>query len=399
MYPTLLIDILPTIQIGVNKAVIKCGRFRDRYSPAPDALIASSDLGLSCNKLLRIKECSEARNIDVILLFFKAVAAFFITDDSSVIYGYYSLVHLIYNILGVSHHQDGSSPYVDLFEKLGLKVPTTKTELLDVCQKLLDNGVAPWAQWYADGASVDIEVRIVLWTEAVKDGKLDMFEKLMKGEAKLADYPYFQKAVEVWGERIGAGKGWALPEAVANDQTAGNEAFISGKAGMLYQGTWNIGTIEEKIAGSDFRYGFFLCPTDDSGEIPTLNTQVDQAFMINPQGKNAAWAQKFMEYWLSEEMGFWSDATYQPCITGATTENTPALLQSLLAAKATGNTAGYGNFTMSFSSAFIKAYRKALTAYATWACTGVETSGVKDAETCIKYMQELFDEEIAQAAL
>ena len=29
----------------------------------------------------------------------------------------------------------------------------------------------------------------------------------------------------------------------------------------------------------------------------------------------------------------------------------------------------------------------------------VETSGVKDAETCIQYMQELFDEEIAQAAL
>ena len=289
---------------------------------------------------------------------------------------------------------------VDMFEKLGIKVPATKTELLQACETLLANGITPWAQWYADGASVDIEVRIVLWTEAVKDGKLDMFEKLMSGEAKLADYPYFQKAVEVWGERIGAGKGWSLPEAVANDQTAGNETFISGKAGMLYQGTWNIGSIEEKIVGNDdFHYGFFLCPTDDSGEIPTLNTQVDQAFMINPQGKNAAWAQKFMEYWLTEEMGFWSDATYQPCITGATTENTPALLQALLAAKGTGNTAGYGNFSMSFSSAFIKAYRKALTAYATWACTGVETSGVKDAATCIEYMQELFDEEIAQAAL
>jgi len=288
---------------------------------------------------------------------------------------------------------------VDLFEKLNIKVPTTKTELLNACETLLANGIAPWAQWYNDGASVDIEVRIILWTEAVKAGQLDMFEKLMKGEAKIADYPYFQKAVEIWGERIGAGKGWALPEAVANDQTAGNETFISGKAGMLYQGTWNIGTIEQMIQGSDFRYGFFLCPTDDSGEIPTLNTQVDQAFMINPKGKSAEWGQKFMEYWLTEEMGFWSDATYQPCITGATTENTPELLKALLAAKATGNTAGYGNFTMSFTSAFIQAYRKALTAYANWACTGNESSGVKDAESCIKYMQELFDEEIAQAAL
>ena len=75
------------------------------------------------------------------------------------------------------------------------------------------------------------------------------------------------------------------------------------------------------------------------------------------------------------------------------------LLKALLSAKAAGNTAGYGNFTMSFSSAFINAYRKALNAYAAWACTGTETSGVKDADSCIAYMQELFDEEIAQAGL
>lgn len=288
---------------------------------------------------------------------------------------------------------------VKMFEENGWTVPTTESELIALCEDMLAKGITPWADWYADGADVDIQVRIVLWSKAVADGKLDMFEKLMSGEAKIADYPYFKESIETWGRRIGAGKGWARPDAVSNKQDGGNEVFISGEAAMLYQGTWNIGTIEQKIAGTDFEYGFFLCPTDDSGETPVLNTQVDQAFMVNPKAENAEWAQKFMEYWLSEQMGFWSDATYQPCITGATTENTPELLKSLLAAKATGNTAGYGNFTMSFSSAFIGAYRKALNAYATWACTGVETSGVSDADTCIQYMQELFDEEIAQAGL
>ena len=288
---------------------------------------------------------------------------------------------------------------VDMFEKNGWEIPKTETELLDLCQKMLDAGISPWADWYADGADVDIQVRIVLWTKAVKEGKLDMFEKLMKGEAKIADYPYFKDAIETWGRRIGAGKGWARNDAMSNDQTGGNEVFISGQAAMLYQGTWNIGTIEQKKAGTDFRYGFFLCPTDDSGETPCLNTQVDQAFMVNPKAANSEWAQKFMEYWLGNEMGYWSDATFQPCITGATTENTVALRKALLTANSSGNTAGYGNFTMSFSSAFINAYRKALNAYAAWACTGTETSGVHDADSCIAYMQELFDEEIAQAGL
>ena len=97
--------------------------------------------------------------------------------------------------------------------------------------------------------------------------------------------------------------------------------------------------------------------------------------MVNQKADNADLACQFMEFWLSECMGLWSDMTYQPCITGATTDNTPALLLSLLETKASGNTACYGDFTAPFSSAFTSAYRKALTAYAVYCCTGAEASG------------------------
>ncbi len=287
---------------------------------------------------------------------------------------------------------------VKMFKELGIEVPTTKTELLAAAQKLADNGITPWAQWYADGASVDIEMRPIVWTEALANGDNDMFEKLMSGEKKVTDYTYFAKALELWAERMGQGKGWAAANATSNKQTDANEMFVSGKAGMLYQGTWNIGSIEQ-VKADDFEYGFFLCPTDDSGETPVLNVQVDQAFMVNDKAENKEWAVKFMEFWLSECMGYWSDATFQPCITGATTENTPELLKSLLAAKASGNTACYGDFTMPFSSGFTSAYRKALYAWAVYCCTGETSEGVNSVETCLNYMQELFDEEIAKNAL
>ena len=186
---------------------------------------------------------------------------------------------------------------------------------------------------------------------------------------------------------------WAPPDATCNKQNEANEVFISGEAGMLYQGTWNYGTLENLIAGTDFNYGFFFVPTDDSGAEPVMNVQVDQAFMVNPQADEAEWAVKFMEFFLSECMGDWSDATKQPCITGATTENTTDFLKSILGVKASGNAVGYGEFTAPFTSAYTTAYRKALTAFASYCCTGVATDGVDSVDSCIEYMQKLFDEE------
>ena len=282
-----------------------------------------------------------------------------------------------------------------IFDELNLKVPTTQTELLEVCKALKAGGYDPWAQWYADGASVDIEMRPVVWTEAIQNGDNDMFEKLMSGEKKVADYPYFAKGLEAWGARMG---NWARNDATSNKQSDANEIFLSGQAGMLYQGTWNYGSIED-LKSDDFDYGFFFVPTDDSGKEPVMNVQVDQAFMVNPKAEHAAWAVKFMEFFLSEQMGTWSDATKQPCITGATTENTTDFLKTILDVKASGNTVGYGEFTVPFTSAYTAAYRKALTAYATYCCTGKPTDGVNSVESCIEYMQELFDEEFAQAGL
>lgn len=283
-----------------------------------------------------------------------------------------------------------------IFAELGLEVPTTHSELLAVCQALVDGGYDAWAEWYADGASVDIEMRPIVWTKAIQNGDNDMFAKLMADEAKIADYPYFAEALQQWGERIGS---WARVDATSNNQSAANEVFLSGQAGMLYQGTWNYGSIES-MKSDDFEYGFFLVPTDDdaaTGEI--MNVQVDQAFMVNPQAENADWAVKFMEFFLSECMGMWSDGAHQPCITGATTENTSDFMKSILDVKASGAAVGYGEFTAPFTSAYTSAYRKALTAYANYCCTGTAVDGVDSVESCIEYMQELFDEEFAQANL
>lgn len=282
-----------------------------------------------------------------------------------------------------------------IFADNGLEVPTTTAEMTALCEKLVELGIQPWAEWYNDGASVDIEMRPIVWTKAKVDGNLDMFEKLMSGDAKVADYPYFAEALQQWADRMGD---WAGPNAMTNGQAQANEEFLTGKAAMLYQGTWNYGSIESGKS-ADFDYGFFLVPTSEDGAAEIMNVQVDQAFMVNPQSENADWGVKFMEFCLTDCMGTWSDLAAQPCITGATTANTTDFLKTILDVKANGATAGYGEFTMPFSSAFTTAYRTALKAFASYCTTGKETDGVSSVDSCIEYMQKLFDEEIKQAGM
>ena len=74
-------------------------------------------------------------------------------------------------------------------------------------------------------------------------------------------------------------------------------------------------------------------------------------------------------------------------------------MKAILDVKASGAAVGYGEFTAPFTSAYTSAYRKALTAYANYCCTGNATDGVNSVESCIEYMQTLFDEEYAQANL
>lgn len=283
-----------------------------------------------------------------------------------------------------------------IFNNLGLEIPTTLTELLEICQTLKDNGIDPWAECYSDISQGDIQMRPIVWTKALQNGDNDMFEQIMNGDKQVTDYPYFKEGLESWQKRMGD---WMRPDAITNTQVAADEVFISGQAAMIYNGIWNHGSIETllKDGGTDFDYDFFLCPMDDEGV--TLNLQVDQCVMINPQAENADWACKFMEFWLEECSDMWGEDSLQPVVTAELNDDTPDFLRNILATKESGNAYYYGSFTKPFSSAYTQAYRTALAAFATYCCTGQATDGVDSVDSCLEYMQELFDEEYEQAHL
>ncbi len=269
-----------------------------------------------------------------------------------------------------------------IFADLGLEVPTTLSELNALQQTLIDAGIDPYVRSFGDAVYGDIEMRNTVWTRALETGANDVFEKLMSGDAKFTDYPFFAEALQNWTDRMVAPR----TDDMSNTQDMGLEVFAAGGAAMRYDGTWAIGDMMAK--NPSFEVGFFVAPIDDNGSAK-LNVQVDQAFMVNPQAENSDAALNFMEYWITEGVA-WSEMSQMPLLTGKTSDKLLPMVITLAETKASGNIAHYGDFTMPFSSAFTTAWRAELTAYAESTLTG----GGMTIDQCLENLQSAFDEVI-----
>ncbi len=270
----------------------------------------------------------------------------------------------------------------EIFAELNLEVPTTLTELNALQQTLIDAGIDPYVRSFGDAVYGDIEMRNTVWPRALAAGDNDVFEKLMNGTGKFADYPYFEEALQNWTYRLVAPR----TDDLSNTQDMGLEVFAAGGAAMRYDGTWAIGDMMSKNPA--FEIGFFVAPIDDEGSAK-LNVQVDQAFMVNPQAENSDVALSFMEYWITEGVA-WSEMSQMPLLTGVTSDKLLPMVKTLAEIKASGEIAHYGDFTMPLSSAFTTAWRVELNAYAESMLSG----GSMTIQDCLDNLQAAFDEVI-----
>lgn len=272
---------------------------------------------------------------------------------------------------------------VKMFKELGIEIPKTQTELLAACQKIEDAGLNPWINAFGDAVYGDIEMRNTVWPRALAAGDKDLFENLMTGKKKFADYPYFKEALEVWQQRMQ----WSRLDAMSNNQNKALELFVAGEGAMFYTGSWGVGDLVAMVGDSDFEFNFFVAPIDDANS-QKLNVQVDQAFMVNPSSENPEMAQKFLEYWITEGSLVWSETTLLPLTTGKSSDSLLPLVKTLAEIKESGDIAHYGSFTKPFSSEFTAAWRKILTVFAESCVTG---GSITPDETLVE-LQKAFDD-------
>ena len=175
-----------------------------------------------------------------------------------------------------------------IFEELGLEVPTTQDEFIDVLQAVKDDGTyAPLALGSADGWQLGYNVLANMGPNYWKgeEGRLGLID----GTKKLTD-PDFVAAFEAADSLIPF-----LPsgyEAITYDDMG--QLFNLGQAAIIPDGSWNI----NQLTSSGLDVGVFGAPVPEAGDQRYQQEMPDMAIGLNAAGENKEAAQEFLN-WLT----------------------------------------------------------------------------------------------------
>ncbi len=186
----------------------------------------------------------------------------------------------------------------DIFEKNGLKVPTTWDEFLAVAEALKAAGITPisFGNQYP-------------WASAHYVG--DMNAKLVEGDILKADYlltaepdklftdPGYIEALNRF--KLLGDKGYFNDGANGISHSDARSAFMAGKTGMFYCELEEFITISKEFQN----FGFFQLPSGTGGKgDQKLLTGAPDGFMIYGKTKNPNEAIEFLKFVTSPEMGY-----------------------------------------------------------------------------------------------
>lgn len=179
----------------------------------------------------------------------------------------------------------------ELFEKGGVKVPSTFEEMIDVVKTLKSKGIQPMAIGEKDTWTGSfLFMNMLLRTNNGPGFLKDVLDK-----KKTFEDPAFVEAVDAFQNLVQAG---AFQEgATSFDYNAGENLFKTGKAAMYYMGTWATGGIESSSVNG--KVGVFKFPTiNGKGNPDEFMLAPGSAFAIAADSKHLAETKEFLNYFM-----------------------------------------------------------------------------------------------------
>lgn len=218
----------------------------------------------------------------------------------------------------------------ELFDKAGVKVPTTYGELVDTCKKLKDAGIIPIATGGANGSGWELELGVGVLGPSVYGA--DFYDKMMKGEAKFTDAKYvaalqrFKDLLPYYED------GFA-----GTDYTAATQLFVNGKAAMFFGGSWENGSFRAQNA--NLKFSVFPFPGDQASAKPVVSAFCDGSYGLVSTSQKKAAALKVLNWMASLEFAqLFADDLGWPAARPEVKSNDPVLSKMI---EMQGNTTPY----------------------------------------------------------
>lgn len=171
--------------------------------------------------------------------------------DSVTVDGKIYAVPTAINLIGVWYN-------MDLFEELGIEIPSTWEDFLNACEVIKQSGVTPLCNSGKDGWPMEFDIYPFMHKLMVEDP--DVFAKVDNGEIKYTD-PIFMDTFKAIDEFYKMG--YIHPDLVSLAGDASTDMFAKGEVAMVIQGDWFANGLNEK--DPEFTVGVFPVPTPGQG--------------------------------------------------------------------------------------------------------------------------------------
>lgn len=181
-----------------------------------------------------------------------------------------------------------------IFEKYNLEIPTTVSELENVCKVLEKNGVTPFANQFKDDWLLG---QFLNYGFANVEDTSDYIEKLNSGEAKIADTQEMKDAMKVLDLMLKYGQDKPL-DAGWNEAAA---TFAMGEQAMMFEGMWAYDTIKE--IAPDMEVGLFALPLTDDASQTKLAADVNGVWHVSSTSKHQDVAEDILNWIVTSDAG------------------------------------------------------------------------------------------------
>ncbi|MFC5403489.1 ABC transporter substrate-binding protein [Cohnella soli] len=190
-------------------------------------------------------------------------------------------------VLGVYYNKE-------IFNKLGLSVPTNWDDFVADADKIKQSGTLPIAIGNNDGW-MTLAALFTLAPSAVYDGHPDFDKQLNEGKATFAGT--WDDMVNKWFSLND--KGYLTPKSTGVSLDQAQKAFAKGDAAMYIDGNWSLPGI--KSANPNIQVGMFAMPANAAGKDVVASAAVGTTFAINKDTKVADAAKKYLAFWSQAE--------------------------------------------------------------------------------------------------
>jgi ABC-type glycerol-3-phosphate transport system substrate-binding protein len=210
----------------------------------------------------------------------------------------------------------------DVFADLGLSIPETWDDFIEICDTLVANDIAPLMQSVQDRWPT-----FIMFEEMLIGEDPDIYVDLCEGKIKFS-HPRVVNAFEVWRDMIEKGY---FTEPSTNLFSDAPRLFNEGKIAMGVFGTWYYTSVLVANGVPEDKIGLFILPShnDDAGKNIVLELS---PLFVSANTQSMDRVMQIADWYMSAEgSSFWaSQVTAYPANKNADTGYMPAIKGELL---------------------------------------------------------------------